>query len=193
MASISKRVLIVNTFGTFGYISCLLQWLFVTLIYLPLLLENDQLKGFLLPAETKQVAPIAVSTPSPILIGLAIVVTIIMLIVTIVLIIRAPVSIARTGKAVTTKAAASIVPLVVHHPLPASKKRILTNRLVKVIKLSLIVLPFLLTLASTLLTSPLPQDVIIFVGAALAIGSLIWFSIQYLSARLFTMNPDKLV
>jgi hypothetical protein len=193
MATLSKSALLANTFGTFGYISCLLQWLFVALLYLPLLLDNKQFKNFLLPENTEQVTPVVTTAPSPILIGLAIIFTVIMLIVTMVLIIRAPISIARTGKAVTVKAADAIVPLVVHRPVPAAKKRSLTRRLIKAIKLGMIVIPFLLILASVFIATPLPQDVIIFVGAALAIGSLLWFSAQYLSARWLNVRIDNLV
>lgn len=194
MATYSKRALLANTFGTFGYISCLFQWLFVALLYLPVLLNNEQIKHFLLPENTQYTEPVtAMGTPSPLLIGFAILFTVFMIGLTIVMLLRAPFSIAKTGKVVTTKAASKIVPLVTHRPLTPTKKRILTNQLVKIIKLSLVLLPFGLCAVSILITTALPSDVVVFASGLLAIGSLVWFLAQYLAARLFRVKLDKLV
>lgn len=194
MATISKRALLANTFGTFGYISCLLQWLFVSLLYLPLLLDNEQLKSFLLPQPAPQPTQvIAASEPSPFLIAFAVVFTILMMIFTIFLVLRAPFAIAKTGKTITKKTAEAIVPLVVHHPLSPAKKRILTVRLVKIIKLIIVIVPLLISLSALLVSLALPQDVTLFVSASLAIGSLAWFSLQYVSARLLRVRLDKLI
>lgn len=194
MAIYSKRALLANTFGTFGYISCLFQWLFVALLYLPLILDNEQIKQFLLPEKTQPVEPmVATGSVSPLLVSVAVIFTVFMMVLTVVMLIRAPFSVAKTGKAITTKAAGTLVPLVVHRPLSAKKRRVLTSHLVKAIKLSLVLMPFLLCFASILVTTALPPDVIVFVSALLAIGSLVWFLIQYLSARLLGVMFDKLV
>jgi len=194
MANYSKRALLANTFGTLGYISCLFQWLFVALLYLPLLLDNEQIKHFLLPEEVKETAPIVTAgPPSPLLIGFAIIFTIFMLVLTVLLLVRAPLSIARTGKKATTKTASAIVPLVIHHPLSPAKKRRITSQLVKAIKLTVILLAFVLGFLSLLTPTTLPFDIIMFGSATLAIGSLVWFSAQYLSARALKVPLDKLV
>jgi len=194
MATHSKRALLANIFGTLGYLSCLFQWLFVALLYLPLLLDNEQIKGFLLPEPTKDSAPIvAAGAPSPLLIGFAIIFTVFMLGLTIFLLLRAPITIARTGKTATTKTAGAIVPLVVHHPLSPAKKRRLTTQLVKAVKLALILLPFALAFISLVVSTTLPFDIIMFGSAVLTIGSLLWFSAQYICARLLKVPIDKLV
>jgi len=194
MAIHSKRAVLANIFGTLGYLSCLFQWLFVALLYLPLLLDNEQIKGFLLPEENTNSAPvIAAGPPSPILIGFAIAFTVFMLGLTIFLLLRAPIAIARTGKTATTKTAGAIVPLVVHHQLSPSKKRRLTIQLIKAIKLAVILLPFALTFISLIVETTLAFDVIMFGSSTLAIGSLLWFLAQYISARLLHVPLDKLV
>lgn len=195
MATISKRALLANTFGTLGYLSCLLQWLFVSLLYLPLLLDNKQLKSFLLPEPVQQpTRVITTSEPSVFLIIVAIVFTVLMLLFTIYLVLRAPFAIARTGKNITKKTAEAIVPLVVHHrPLSPTKKRLLTVRLIKIIKLVLVVVPLLISLSALFVSLTLSQDITLFVGASLAIGSVIWFSLQYLSAWALKVRLEKLI
>lgn len=194
MATISKRALLANTFGTFGYLSCLLQWLFVSLLYLPLLLDNKQLKSFLLPEPVEQpTRVIAASEPSLFLIVIAGVFTVLMLIFTVYIMLRAPFAIAKTGKSITKKTAEAIVPLVVHHKLSPAKERILTVRLIKIIKLIIVIVPLLINLSAVLVPLALPQDVTLFVGASLAIGSLIWFSLQYISAWALKVRLEKLI
>jgi hypothetical protein len=194
MSTASKKALVANIFGTFGYISCLLQWLFVALLYLPLLLDNKQFKEFLIPQQIGASTPmVTTGPPSPILIGFAVVFTVLMLILTIVIVLRAPVSIAKGGKKVTTVSANTITPLVMHRELPAAKKRLLTQRIIKMTKLGIIVVPVLLCMLSLLLTTALPAEVSVFIGALLAIGSLVWFSIQYIIARLFRIPLQILV
>ena len=194
MATYSKQALLANIFGTFGYVSTLFQWLLVALLYLPLLLNNDQIKLFLLPEKTQYANPVAsTTTSSPLLIGFALLVTISMLVVTIILLVRAPASIAKTGKNVTAKTASRIIPLVVHHPLSPAKKRQLTSQLVKVLKLSLILIPFGLCAVSLFVETALPTDVVMFASAIMAITSLAWFCAQYLSARWLKIKHDALV
>ncbi len=193
MATISKRALLANTLGTFGYISCLLQWLFVALLYLPLLANTDWFKDFITPKKVEQTAPVATATSSPLLIGLAIVFTVLMIGLSIYVVLRAPISIARTGKKATTKTATALVPLIVHHPLPAAKKRRLTTRLIRITKFTMVLLPYLLTLLCVFITLSLPTGVIVFIGGILAIGSLVWFTVQYIVARWLGVKPEQLV
>lgn len=184
-----------NIFGTLGYLSCLLQWLVVALLYLPALLDNETIKHFLQPEATQPMTPIvADGPPSPILIGFALIFTVFMLIVTIIILVRSPLSLARTGRIITARTAETIVPVITHHrPIPASKKRHLTTQLIKVIKFSLVMMPFLLCYLSIFVQSALAFDIVLFSSAILAIGSLVWFMAQYLSARLLRVPLDKLI
>lgn len=194
MATTSKRTMLANTCGTFGYLSCLLQWLFVSLLYLPLLLDNKQLKGFLLPEPVQQPAHVVTaSAPSPFLIGIAVVFTVLMLFFTLFLVLRAPIAIAKTGRNITKKTAEAIVPLVVHHPLSSTKKRLLTVRLIKLIKLVIVILPLLISLSALFVSVALPIDVTLFVSAFLAIGSIVWFSLQYICAKALNVQLKNLI
>lgn len=194
MASHSKRALLANTFGTFGYITCILLWMWVAILYLPVILDNNQVKELLIPAG-KQAAPAPAPVAlSPVIIVFALAVTVVIMVVTVFVLLRLPVTIARTGKAVTTKAADSITPLVTHgRPLPPKEKRRLTVQLIKLIKLLLVIIPVAAALFSTFVPLALPFGLIALVSAILAALAVFWFSAQYISADMLGVKPEKLV
>src|SRR5688500_12260990 len=104
MKKISFRKLVANGLGTLGYLACLLLWTWTAILYLPMLLNNDQFKQYILPPVTNEVTPPIVSaSPSPLTLIFALVTTILVLVVTVIILIRVPVAIAKTGKTITTK------------------------------------------------------------------------------------------
>ncbi len=132
---------------------------------------------------------------SPLTIFFAFAVTAVVLIVTIVVLLRAPIMVAKTGKAVTSKAAGSALPVVTRHQKLAPKKqKLLTAQLIKLAKMLLIVIPAILgLLMATIVTPPLPVDIMAFVLGILALGGLVNFSIQYLLARWLRIDSENLV
>lgn len=190
-----RKTLLVNTFGMFGYLSCLISWAWTAIVYIPILLANKQIEEFLLPEPTKSPAlPLSSVPMSPIMVFFAFAITAAVIITTIIVLLRAPITIAKTGKAITTKAAASIAPLVIHgKPLPAAEKRRLTARLVKIVKLLLVVLPVAAAFFGVFVETPLSLELVVFVNAVLALMAMVWFSAQYIFARLLGVKPTYLV
>jgi hypothetical protein len=191
----SRKTLLANTFGTFGYISCLLLWGWTGIVYMPLLLENDTITRILLPPENSQVvAPPASTESSPVIAFIATGVTLAVIVLTIIVLLRAPMTIANTGKTVTTKAAGSALPLITHgKPLAPAKKKRLTVQLVKLVKLCIVLLPVFALLPGLLVELSLPFDVVILVSSVLALIAIFWFSVQYITAQLLAADPGLLV
>lgn len=177
---------IVNLFGILGYLSVMLQWLWLTVLLLPSVLENQTVKDIFLPQEApKQVVETAYQTPSFVLVALAVIITIVILVVTAIVLARLPATIARVGKKTTDRAAQSIVPAITHHKkLPAKKQRTLSIRVVKYLKFSIVLLPVLLLALGGAIPLSLPNDIALFIGCSLAIGSLLWFSLEYTLAHI---------
>lgn len=192
----SNRAIFANIFGTIGYVFCLFSWAWVGLLYVPLLLKNKQVESFLLPPPSEPVVSYAPTVPSsPLTIMIAVGVTIAILIVTIIVFLRAPITVAKTGKAVTTKAASTALPLITKgHPVSDSKKRVVTARLVKAMKLLLVAVPaLLLALLNFFVTPPLAYDIVMLVSSNLALCAVVGFGLQYIAARLFNISAELLV
>lgn len=195
MKKYSKRTLLANTFGSLGYIFCLILWGWVGILYVPMLLENEQVVRILLPPPSDNVmAPQPATEPSATAVIVAVGVTIVVLITTVVVLLRIPVTIAKTGKTVTTKAANSAIPLITRgHPISPAKRRRLTTELVKLAKLLFMLLPVAIGLLGFFIEPPLPLDLSLFVSSILALSAVLCFSAQYISARLLAIDSSSLV
>lgn len=195
MNNISKRTILVNAFGTLGYFSCIFSWVWAALLFLPTLLENKYVEDYLLPTPPEEVIQQTATTgSSPFMMIVALVVTVIVIIATIVILIKIPIAVAKTGKTVTTKAAESAIPLVTkHQPLPPAKKKLLTANLIKIMKLFLVLLPFGATLLGIFIELPLPYEITVLISGILSLFSLLWFSLQYIFARLLKIDAVRLV
>lgn len=178
-----------------GYFTCLLLWAWTAVLYMPIILSNEQVKEFLLPVPAKEAtAPTVTAAPSPATLIFALIITIAVIGVTVFVLLRVPVAIAKTGKTITTKAADSAVPLITRgKPLPVKEKRRLTVRLVKYIKLLLVLLPVIALCLSVSVQFALAFDLVILVASLLAAVALFWFSLQYVSARLLRVKLDTIV
>ncbi len=195
MKDISKRTLIVNTFGTLGYFSCIFSWGWAALLYLPMALENKYVEDFLLPTPAEEVVrqPV-VSESSPFMVVFALIVTATVIIATVIVLVKIPIAVAKTAKTVTTKAADYAVPIVTRsQPLPPARKKLLTANLIKLMKLLLVIVPVGATLLGGFFELPLSYEVVVFVSSLLSLFSLLWFSLQYIAARLLRVEADALV
>lgn len=193
----SRKTLLVNTFGGLGYISCLTLWGWTGILYVPMLLKNESVERLLLPTTSGSEAIEPITTPgefSPITIFFALAITAAVLIMTVIVILRAPATITKTGKSVTTKAANTALPLIARgKPLPAAKKKLFTANLVKVAKLLLILLPVALLGVGFFIELPLPFEIAALISSVLAFLAIAWFSLQYLLARWLRVKPELLV
>lgn len=192
----SRKTLIVNIFGALGYLSVTLQWLWVTALLLPTLLDNKTVQYFLLPhpntePQSSLVGPITSS--SLITTVIAVGVTVLMIIITIILLVRLPAAIAKTSKTATTKTAEAALPVFTHHKqLSPVAKRKLTIRLIKVIKFIVILAPLCALIACFFAPIQLSIEIAILVECCLAISSLIWFSLEYLVAYRLRVKPIEI-
>ena len=176
-----------NSFGVFGYLSLCFQWLWAGAALLPSLLENKSVRHFLIPEPSQNITaqqPLEAAF-SPILFLVAIIITVVVIAVSAIILIRLPIAIAKTGKKTVQSTAQAIIPVVTHHQkLPAKKQRLLTARIIKYIKFTLCILPIILLFVFiNITTSQISDELLIFLEATLTIGSLLWFSLQYLVAR----------
>ena len=195
MVRSNKQPIVANIFGGLGYISCVLQWLWSFILFLPAIIGSGAIEALLPKTHTVQptiVEPVP-STPSPFITIIAVIITIVVIGVTIFALVKLPLAVAKTGKKVTHEAAEFALPIIARHKaLPEKKRRILTARLIRLIKLKLIVIPVIALFFVPQNDLPLPFDAILFVGAILAVGSLVWFGAQLILARLLHSPADRL-
>ena len=185
-----------NFFGGIGYTSVIGQWLWTIALVLPTLLENDSFKQFILPDQSKTVqSPVTVFDENSLfMIVVAAAVTVLVLLITIVVLIRLPIALVRTSQKTITKTVDAIIPTITHHkPVSKKKRAVLTARIRLYIKLALSVIPLLPLLFVTSSSIGLDSGIALFIGAVLAIGSLVWFSVQYGSAKLLKLPFENLL
>jgi len=195
MSATPKRQIIVNTFGTFGYISLILQWLWVSVLFLPQLFENETVKDFFMPpANITQAPSIELHAPPLLATVLAIAITVAILIITIVILARLPIAVSKTGKKTVLSTAERIIPVITHHQkLPAKKKRQLTVQIIRIVKFVFTLLPFLLLVLVVFVPTSLPDEIVMFIGGFLALCTLLWFSLEYGLAKILRIEESNLV
>lgn len=132
---------------------------------------------------------------SPFMLIVAIAITATVVLVSAIILIRLPLAIAKTGKKTVQSTAEALIPVITHHQkLPEKKKKILTFELVKLIKFSACILPIgILLVATQIMDSQISNELLVFIGALLALGSMLWFSLEYICARLFKTQIDSLL
>lgn len=195
MKNFPGKVLIANTFGALGYVSCLFLWGWIGILYLPMLLQNETIEKFVIPTPSEEVTVIQPTIEaSPIMAVLAVGITIIILIATILVFAKLPKAIATTGKTVTTKAAGAALPVITRgRKLPPAKQQRLTVSLIKLAKLLLVLLPVAMSFLGAVIEPPIPFDITLFVSGILAMSATLWFSAQYIVAKLLLINVKQLV
>lgn len=195
MKKYPKRTLLVNTFGTLGYLFSLVLWVWVGAIYLPVILANESIGKLIIPVQPEQVAPHAPTVgASPITVFLALAVTAVIMVITIIMLLRVPITIAKTGRKVTTKAASSVVPIVTRgKPIKQAEKWRLTVRLIKLSKLLLALLPVVIGFFGFAVELSILTELVVFLSCVLAGIAIICFGAQYLLAELLKVDQKQLV
>lgn len=192
MSAPIKSLIVANTFGTLGYLSTILQWLWAFIVVGYPLLSHNHLSALLPePSAHSHSTSIDLGALSPIATITAIVFTFLVVGFTIVALIRMPMAIGKRGSKTTHKAATVLVPIVSHQKLTKKQKRTLTIRLTWWIKLCLIVAPlFALLFAST--ETGLNQAIIYTIGGFCAIVSLVYFAIQRALQSIFRLDATTM-
>ena len=191
-----KWLWVTKVFGTFGYTSLLLQWGWLTLLVLPSLLDNQLVKELLLPAPTKQAQVVATADSSFSLLYAIIIAVVLVtaLALTAYVLAKIPGQIARGGQKVITATTVASLPVLTGHKKLTAKKRLkLSLHVSKLVKLLFTLLPFGLLGLLAFVSVSLPTNVVWSVGGFLATGSLVWFSLEYLVAKLLAIDEQLLI
>lgn len=196
MEAQSKKLAFVNAFGVLGYLFGFGLWAWAVIVYLAPVITSDSFEDMVIPEpppEQTVTTPISGEMPFAVVV-IALLVTATVLAMTVVAIVRAPSRLAKTGKDITTKAATSTIPLVQRgKDLPAKEKNVLTARLVKIFKLLIVTIPVLASFVGLIVDLPLPFELVLFINCAMAIMSILWFSLQYMLAQALDINDKALI
>lgn len=196
MEAQSKKLAFVNAFGVLGYLFGFGLWAWAVIVYLAPVVTSDSFEDMVIPEpppEQTVTTPISGEMPFAVVV-IALLVTATVLAMTVVAIVRAPSRLAKTGKDITTKAATSTIPLVQRgKDLPAKEKNVLTARLVKIFKLLIVTIPVLASFVGLIVDLPLPFELVLFINCAMAIMSILWFSLQYMLAQALDINDKALI
>lgn len=187
---------LLNALGFLAYLSCLFQWAFVIIPFLPGVIDSDVFQTFVpsgTPGASVEIQPIQSPLPNwlaPVIVGG---ITLIVMVVTVITLARLPRAVGKTGQKLTRTAAEHVVPVVTHHAkLPEKKRRALTARIVFDIKLAVVALPVIILLIVPIPETAIPSQAITFVVALAAGWSLLLFCLQVVFARALKVPLDRL-
>jgi hypothetical protein len=193
MTHFSKRLFVVNFFGTLFYLSCLLQWMWATLPYMPGIVRLVEiLQGPEdTPAPMQEVA--TSGPPSLLLLIIAFAATAIVIGLTLYVLIKFPVTVAKSAQKMTQNASAHIVPIVTHRAkLPEKKRRQLTARIVVYLKLAICIFPVILCACTYFFETKLGYGITMIIAAVLGLGSLLLLGAQLLIARWLKVKSNAI-
>ncbi|MEO7904687.1 MAG: hypothetical protein ABIR91_02740 [Candidatus Saccharimonadales bacterium] len=170
--------------STLFYLTILLQWMWASLPFLPQILHTIESMQSTTNSPVEPILTAAPSTPpSMITVTFGSIVIIAIIVATIYAFIKLPSTIIKSGDAVTRVATTRIIPIVTHHKvLPAKKQRQITARVQFYVKLSLCILPIIITALSWQTTSNLAYDITMLVAATLGIIAVGLLSVHALAS-----------
>lgn len=148
MTTAKFRLALAQLLLGFAYLSVAFQWLWVLALGLPPLIDAGFFDSFISPTKAPEptVQPTLDSPPLAVTIAAG-VTTILFLIITVIVLIKLPKAVSKTGEAIVHQTANAIVPVISHNKkIAATKKRVLTQRVVLLLRLTLVLLPLLLAL-----------------------------------------------
>lgn len=184
------RLHIVNGLGVLGYISVLLQWLWVLLTLGYPLAMNESLQKTFLPEQTaKPIEAATLSIPQPIGIMFVVLAVVFAIVISIYVIYSAPRTIGRIGRSMSRTSAETIAPRITRHRHISKKRQArLIERLTWTVKLIAVLLPPLLLMIPTASELGLSYQVVTAVGLYLTIWSIGWFGLQYLLTHVWRIS-----
>lgn len=179
MSTKTKRTALANIAGTLGYLSLVLQWMWSLVIFAYPVISGE-LDTFLFPKRQEvDPTPIDAGVFTPVVFVIAAVITLLVLVLTAIVIARLPKTIAAAGAHITKTAATAAIPIATHRKPPTKKQRLqLSFRFVIITKAALVVLPLLLLLIARPIEQ-LPQQASLAFGSLCAVGSALYFALQY--------------
>lgn len=194
MSHFSKRLYVVNLLGTLFYLSCLLQWAWAILPYMPGIVEFTKLfhASPEPPVESVQAIP-ASGPPSMTLLIVACVITAAIIGLTLYVLAKLPTAVAKSGQKITQRASNFIVPAITHHAqLPLKKRQRLTARVIAYLKLTVCIIPIILSACTYFFKTELGYDITMIIAAALGIGTLLLLSAHLLVAKWLKVRSETI-
>lgn len=185
---------VANIFGALGYINLILQWVWSSLPLLSLLFVSQTFRDCFLPTKnTPPVEATPIALPGPVeglFLAAAVIFSIGVIIYAIFLI---PRSIGRTGHKITEKTAEAALPIIVgRKKLTKKTKRSLIIRVTWAIKAILVAIPAIMLLVPVPAEFGLTQEQYAAAGIILMLGSICFFLVQYITARITRTPPERI-
>lgn len=180
-----------NFFGSLGYLSCTLQWLWILVLYL------SPIQGFV-----ESVAPnikdkpivknINLDIDPVILMIIGTIITFFIIVLTLYIIFKMPSSIVKTEKKIVHQTAATVAPIVIQIQKKEPTKRrqtIVKSKLIMWVKFIIVIIPTIFTTFSYLISKQsMNYPVAVFIGLGLTVISLFCFLLQYFLARILKVK-----
>ena len=192
MAKAKTTTKIANIFGSFGYLSVIIQWLlFVAIIIFPLL-QSSGVKRIFLPQQSSMPSTQTIITlPAGVQIALGVAAVVFCILVVIYAIYAIPRRIGRVGQKLTQTSAATTINRLGHTKrLSEEEKAQITFSITWSIKILLTLLPLALLLLPLDNSIGLTRSMVMIIGLIAAGFSLFWFCLQFLAVTL-SHTPAK--
>lgn len=188
----------VKFFGALGYLAVALQWLWSVILYFSFIkiLSSSMTKGVELKSELPATVELVSLSPDIFTIIFLTIIFLVMIVLAIYSFIKIPTTIVKTSKKLVTDTANSFVPLLLriqHKKDTKIKRKKLTAKIILVIKILIIIIPFILTLLTYFYDDKMVNyNISMIVGVYLAVSSILLFSVQYFLAYIFKVSKDKI-
>lgn len=181
---------IANFFGAFGYMSLMLEWLWVFgLLLYPYIININ----FMLPDNTPEAPPTPpAAIDSTLALVLGAVVTVLCLAVAVYALYSVPRSIAKTGARAARLTANTVIPTMTHHRHVSKKEsKRLTFAVVCYLKAAAIAIPLFacFIMPDTL---PLSKQIVNIIAVFFAAWTTINFGVQFAIAKFAALNTDQI-
>ena len=142
------------------------------------------------------IAPVIVQPVNPLMFVVGSIILITMITITIFVIVKIPSIIAKTGQKIVHKSTENVIPIILNMQNKKETKRNkikLSFGLILIFKILLIIIPVILTYMSQFIKdSTFDFYIAMYVSTFLLMISVILFGIQYLLARLFSVNKQDI-
>jgi len=185
-----------NFFGGLGYICCATQWLWALLLYFSYIRRIMSLVTPVANVKSVVIAPVIVQPVNPLMFVVGSIILITMITITIFVIVKIPSIIAKTGQKIVHKSTENVIPIILNMQNKKETKRNkikLSFGLILIFKILLIIIPVILTYMSQFIKdSTFDFYIAMYVSTFLLMISVILFGIQYLLARLFSVNKQDI-
>lgn len=161
-------------------------------LFLPALIDSDFGKSMTEGTKYQQSLEIPNFDLTLPIIIIGAVVTIAALALTVWALVKIPQSVGKTGKKITHRTTAFAVPLITHHKkLPPKKQTAISAIVILIIKMTLCLVPLVVTLLAPSPSELMPKENIVIIGAIFALLASIFFALQAASACLLKISYIK--